>query len=86
MLQAQYYNRKLNVNLMLDTNDITTSTPENHYKSSPESQLTITYSISKNVEVSVGMRCSRINKYGTLCRRSSFKRSTTTILARDIIW
>lgn len=56
MLQAQYYNNKLNVNLMLDTNDITISTPENRYKSSPESQLTIAYSISKNVEVSVGMR------------------------------
>ena len=56
MLQGQYYNDKLNVNLMFETNEVTKSIPEARYKSSPESQLTISYSISKNIDVSVGMR------------------------------
>lgn len=56
MLQGQYYNDKFNVNLMFETNEVTKSIPEARYKSSPESQLTISYSISKNIDVSIGMR------------------------------
>lgn len=56
MLQGQYYNDRLNVNLMFDTNEVTKSMPEARYKTSPESQLTISYSISKNIDVSFGMR------------------------------
>lgn len=56
MVQGQYYNDRFNVNLMFDTNEVTKSTPEVRYKTSPESQLTVSYSISKNIDVSVGMR------------------------------
>ena len=41
---------------MFDTNEVKNSTPEARYKTSPESQLTISYSISKNFDISLGMR------------------------------
>ena len=56
MLQGQYYNDRVNVNLMFDTNEVKNSTPEARYKTSPESQLTISYSISKSIDISLGMR------------------------------
>ena len=56
MLQGQYYNDRLNVNLMFDTNEVKKSVPEARYKTSPESQLTISYSLSKSIDISVGMR------------------------------
>ena len=56
MLQGQYYNDRVNVNLMFDTNEVKNSTPEARYKTSPESQLTISYSISKSFDICLGMR------------------------------
>lgn len=56
MLQGQYYNDRFNVNLMFDTNEVTKSIPEARYKTSPESQLTLSYSVSKSIDICVGMR------------------------------
>ena len=41
---------------MFDTNEVKNSTPEARYKTSPESQLTISYSISKSFDICLGMR------------------------------
>ena len=41
---------------MFDTNEVKKSVPEARYKTSPESQLTISYSLSKSIDISVGMR------------------------------
>ena len=56
MLQGQYYDDRVNVNLMFDTNEVKNSMPEARYKTSPESQFTISYSISKSFDISLGMR------------------------------
>lgn len=87
MLQGQYYNDRVNVNLMFDTNEVKNSMPEARYKTSPESQFTISYSISKALtSVSECVICLPISIYGIPYRLCKSRNPIATTSVQDRIW